>query len=128
MSKSSIADQLVQFTLSAPDAEATTVTGTGIDIRDFDGSIKVTQMVGTITGGSSPDVTGKIQDSDSQGSGFVDVTGYVFVAADTSDTDESISIDTRALKRYIRYVGTITGSPTSIDMGVSAVGIKQVSS
>lgn len=127
MSKSSIADQLVQITLSAPDAEATTVTGTGVDIKDFDGSIKISQLVGTITGGSSPTLNGKIQDSDEPSSNFVDVTGATFVEVDTSDTDESISVSTRALKRYIRYVGTIAGSPTSIDTCVSGVGIHQLS-
>ncbi len=127
MGKSSIADELVQITLSAPDAEATTVTGTGIDIKDFDGSIKITQLVGTITGGSSPTLNGKIQDSDEQGSNFVDVPGAVFAEVDTSDTDLSISLSTRSVKRFIRYVGTIAGSPTSIDMAASAVGIHQLS-
>lgn len=126
MNIDTFADELTQFVLSAPDAEGSTVTGTGVDIRDYDGQLKISQNTGTITGGSSPTLNGKLQHSDSSGSGYADVSSGAFTEVDASDDDQSITVHTRNLKRYVRYVGTIAGSPTSVDLAVTGVGVKQV--
>lgn len=116
--------ELTYGVLSAPDVETSTVTGTGVDLKDYIGSLKVTQDVGTV-GGTTPTLDGKIQESDDN-STFTDVTGLAFTQVTATGNQQSIAVDTRAVKRYIRYVGTIAGTAPTFDMGVSLVGKKQV--
>lgn len=116
--------ELTYATLSAPDAETSTVTGSGVDIRDYIGSIKITQDVGTV-GGTSPTLDGKIQDS-ADNSTFADVSGATFTQVTSTGNQQSITLDTRSVQRYIRYVGTIAGTSPAFDMGASLVGKKQV--
>lgn len=107
------------ISLSAPASQGSTVTGTGVDIRDYEGYLIVTQQVGVVTAGS---ITGKLQDSDDNSTGWADVTGATFTAVTTSNDPltESITIHVNAVKRYVRYVGTIVTGPALV--GVSAVG------
>lgn len=116
------ANSLTYAALSTPEGEvSSTVTGSAVDIRGFIGNIKVTQDVGTATG-TSETLDGKIQDSADGSTGWADVTGATFTQVTDSDDVQSISVETRATKRYIRYVGTIAGSTPTFDLGVSLVG------
>jgi len=110
--------------LSKPLARTSTVTGSAVDIRDYQGVLKITQVVGAITG--TPTLDGKIQDSADGSTGWADVTGATFTQVVAADQIQSIGVDTRAVKRHIRYVGTIGGGSPNLSMAVHAVGQKQV--
>lgn len=115
------ANSLTYSTLFAPDVETSTITGSAVDTRGFVGNTKVTQDVGTV-GGTSPTLDGKLQDSADGSTNWADISGATFTQVTASDDVQSISVETRAHKRYIRYVGTIAGTSPTYDIGVSMVG------
>lgn len=116
--------ELTLQVLSDIAARTSTVTGSAVDIRDYTGRIKVLQLVGTVSG-TSPTLDGKIQDSADGSTGWADVTGATFTQVTASNSSQSIGVDTRACKRYIRYVGTIAGTSPSFMVGASFIGKKQ---
>ncbi len=117
-------NELTTLTLSNVAARTSTVTGSAVDLLGYIGKIKILQIVGTVSG-TTPTLDGKIQDSADGSTGWADVTGATFTQATASDDVQSIGLDTRAVKRYIRYVGTIGGTTPSFAMGVVAEGQKQ---
>ena len=107
------------MTLSAAASNASTVTGAAVDITGYDAPLAVVQSHGTSTG----TLDGKIQDSADGSTGWADVSGATFTQRTTAAAIDSLVIDPRAVKRYIRYVGTIVTGPQVL--GVVAVGIKR---
>jgi hypothetical protein len=105
-------------------AKTSTVTVTDIDVSDYLGPIMITQQVGTVAG-TDPTLNGKIQDS-ADGTNYTDVSGATFVEVTAANKIESIILDTRSLRQYIQYVGTIaaTANP-SFTMGVTMLGLKK---
>jgi hypothetical protein len=111
--------------LTAPTAKTSTVTGTGIDVKEYIGNIMIIQDVGTVSG-TTPTLDGKIQSSADNSTNWTDVTGATFTQVTASTSLQTCNVDTRLAKRYIRYVGTIAGTTPSFSMDVVAVGQKQV--
>jgi hypothetical protein len=110
--------------VAAPVARTATVTSSGVDLKEYTGNVMIVQDVGTVSG-TTPTLDGKIQDS-ADNSAFADVTGYTFTQVTASTSLQSLNVDTRKVRRYIRYVGTIAGTTPSFSMDVVAVGQKQV--
>ena len=99
------------------------VDGAGIDLQGYQGVLKVILSSGD-GGGTGPTLDAKIQDS-ADNSTFADVPGKVFAQV-TSASIQSLAIDTRAVKRYIRAVLNITGTSPTFGLAVTAVGQKQI--
>ena len=97
-----------------PRTATTSVTGTGADLLAGDGRCFAIQQVGTVTG-TSPSLAGKLQES-ADNSTWTDVAGATFSAVSTTDNVQAIAFD-RTL-RYVRYVGTITGTSPSFPLAV----------
>jgi hypothetical protein len=114
------------FTLLSPADHANTAaaTGTAVDITDYDGYIVVTQQTGVVTAGT---IVGKLQHGDAaDGSDAADITDAAFTSVGTA-TDlatASLTVFAPNLKKYLRYVGTITTGPAIV--GVSAIGAKKI--
>ena len=108
--------------LVTPAARTATVTGTGVDIRDYKGKLKATQHVGVVSG-TTPTLDGKIQDS-TDNSVFADLAGATFTQVTVTNNIQSIAVDTRVARRYIRYVGTIGGTTPNFSSSASFVGQK----
>lgn len=109
----------------AANAERTsTLTATGVDVKDYDGTVQVVLMSTAATAGTTPALNVKIQHSDESGANYTDVTGATFAeVTDAGDVTEMISLKIGELKRYIRVVGTITGTSTpTFAFGVCMVG------
>jgi hypothetical protein len=105
-----------------------TVTGTGIDLLDYEGMAIVTQSAGAATAGTLPTWDGKIQDSADNSTGWADVTGATFTQVTTTAAVEAITIDVNKVKRYIRYVGTVGGTSTpTFPVGSTFLGVKKSS-
>lgn len=104
-------------------ADTAAATGTAVDITEYEGYLMVTQNTGTVTAGT---IVGKLQHGDAaDGSDAADVTGATFTSVGTT-TDESsqvIAVPVSGLKKYLRYVGTVTTGPAVV--GVTAVGVKK---
>lgn len=116
--------ELNAASLSNIAARTSTVTGSAVDLQGYQGKLKVMQNVGTVSG-TTPTLDGKLQDSADGSTGWADVTGATFTQVTAADSLQSIGVDTRAVKRYVRYVGTIGGTTPSFTMGVTFVGSKQ---
>jgi hypothetical protein len=98
--------------------------GTGVDIRDYIANLLIVANVKQGTG-TTPTLDLKIQDS-ADNSSFADVSGYTFTqVTNSADSFQTLSADTRNLRRYIRVVATVGGTTPSFVTSVSFTGYKQ---
>ena len=109
----------------APAASRTsTLSGTGIDVLEYEGVALVLLNASAGTG-TSPTLDVKLQHSDDD-STYEDVTSGTFSqvtdAAETAGV-KVMKLNVSDLKRYLRIVGTIAGTTPSFDFGVEFVGI-----
>ena len=98
-----------------PRTATTTVTGTAVDLLAGDGRCFAIQQVGTVTG-TAPSLAGKIQESADGSTNWTDIAGATFGTVSTTDSVVAIAFD-RTL-RYVRYIGTITGTSPSFPLAV----------
>lgn len=105
--------------LSAAASQASTVTGSAVDLIDYEGPVTISQNHGTGTG----TLTGKIQDSADGSTGWADVSGAAFTQSTTTADCQAISLWPRQIRRYVRYVGTIVTGPQNV--AVTLTGMKK---
>lgn len=105
--------------LSASASQASTVTGAAVDLLDYDAPVAIVQNHGTGTG----TLDGKIQDRADGSTGWADVSGAVFSQSTTTADCKVIALNPKAIRRYIRYVGTIVTGPQNV--AVALVGVKK---
>jgi len=99
--------------------------GAGVDLQDYQGVLKVILNSGA-GGGTTPTLDAKIQDS-ADNSTFADVLGKVFTqVTGASASIQSLAIDTRAVRRYIRAVIAIAGTSPTFGLAVAVIGQKQI--
>jgi len=98
--------------------------GVGVDLQGYQGALKVILNSGA-GGGTSPTLDIKIQDS-ADNSVFADVSGKVFGQVTGIASIQSLAIDTRTVKRYIRVALTIGGTSPTFGLAITAVGQKQI--
>lgn len=120
--------QAVSGELAPAARRTTTLTGTGIDLLDYEGVALV--LLNTSAGtGTTPTLDVKLQHSDDD-STYADVTSGAFSqitsVAETAGV-KVMKLNASDLKRYLRVIGTIAGTTPSFDFGVEFVGIKKVS-
>lgn len=113
----------------APAASRTsTLTGTGIDVLEYEGVALVLLNASAGTG-TNPTLDVKLQHSDDD-STYEDVTSGTFSqvtdAAETAGV-KVMKLNVSDLKRYLRVIGTIAGTTPSFDFGVEFVGITKAS-
>jgi hypothetical protein len=99
-------------------ANTAAATGTGVDLQDYEGPVVIIQNHGTSTG----TLDGKIQDS-ANNSSFADVTGAVFTQETTTAGVQSLVLQSKQVRRYIKYVGTVVTGPQVV--GVTMTGVKK---
>ena len=99
-------------------ANTAAATGTGVDLNDYEGPVIVVQNHGTSTG----TLDGKIQDS-ADNSSFADVSGLTFTQSTTTADIQSLVVQSKQVRRYIKYVGTVGTGPQVV--GVSMTGQKK---
>lgn len=109
----------VQVLAPVDAANTAAATSTGVDLRDYDGTVLFIQNKGAGTG----TLTGAIEDSADNVS-FAAVSGAAFTQAGTTANMQSLAIDRRSLRRYVRYVGTVGTGPQLV--GVTMVGGKKI--
>jgi len=99
--------------------------GAGADLQGYQGVLKIVLDSGA-GGGTTPTLDVKIQDS-ADNSTFADVLGKVFTqVTGASASIQSLAIDTRAVRRYIRAVIAIAGTSPTFGLAVAVVGQKQI--
>ena len=119
-------EKLQHFPLHPVASETSTFTGATTNIADlvaFDGDIQIILDAGAAA--SSGTMTGKIQHSDTTTDGdFSDVSGGGFTAVAQAVSKQVLTLNRDDLKRYIRFVGTIAASGTTI-YSVNGYGLKK---
>ena len=98
--------------------------GAGADLQGYQGVLKIVLDSGA-GGGTTPTLDVKIQDSANNIS-FTDIIGKTFVQVGADASLQSLGIDTRGVKRYIRAALTITGTSPTFGLAVVAAGQKQI--
>jgi len=108
----------VALLAAASCANTAAATGNGVDLLDYEGPVVVLQNHGVSTG----TLDGKIQDS-ADNSSFADVAGLTFTQSTTGADIKSLVVQSKQVRRYIRYVGTVVTGPQVVS--VSMVGCKK---
>ena len=120
--------QAVGLVLAAAAQRTSTLTGTGIDVLDYEG-VTLAVLNASAGTGTTPTLDVKLQHSDDD-STYADVTGAAFTqvtdAAETAGV-QVLKVNVSDLKRYVRVIGTIAGTTPSFEFGVEFVGIKKAS-
>ena len=106
-----------------PSVNTATVTGPVIDLQQYIGTLKISQHVGAVSG-TGATLTGVIMQS-TDGVNFT-ASPLAFAPVTTANNTQAIQGDTRALPRYIQYVGTIAGTSPSIVSAASVLSFKKV--
>lgn len=99
-------------------ADTAAATGSGVDLKDYEGPVVVIQNHGVSTG----TLDGKIQDS-ADNSSFADVSGLTFTQETTTAGIQKLVVQSKQVRRYIKYVGTVGTGPQVVS--VSMVGVKK---
>lgn len=100
-------------------ANTAAATGTGVDLQDYEGPVVITQNHGISTG----TLAGKIQDS-ADNSSFADIVPAVNFAGETTTVGvQQVVIQSKQVRRYIRYLGTVVTGPQVV--AVTMTGVKK---
>ena len=120
--------QAVGLVLAAAAQRTSTLTGTGIDVLDYEG-VTLAVLNASAGTGTTPTLDVKLQHSDDD-STYADITGGAFAqVTDVAGTAgvQVLKANVSDLKRYVRVIGTIAGTTPSFEFGVEFVGIKKAS-
>jgi hypothetical protein len=108
---------------------ATALLGTYFDLQSYQGRVKLTAIIGAVSG-TTPTLDLKVQDCDTSGGTYADISPAVAfpqLVAASANTVASIGLDVRACRRFVKIYGTIGGTSTpTFTFGVTATGQKQV--
>jgi hypothetical protein len=105
-------------------ADKTTTFTTGyIDLLGYEGDLKITLDIGTVSG-TSPTLDVKIQDS-ADHSSFADLSPAWAFAQQNASAVVHKGLDVRSCRRYIQAVCTIGGTTPHFNMCLLAYGQKQ---
>lgn len=99
-------------------ANTAAATGSGVDLLDYEGPVVITQNKGLGTG----TLDGKIQDS-ADNSSFADVAGLTFTQSTTGADCKQLVVQSKQVRRYIKYVGTVGTGPQLV--AVTLTGVKK---
>ena len=115
------------FAIGIPIASVTaTANQTGIDLKGYIGNVLAVLHCGAATAGTNPTMNVTIEDS-ADNSTFAAVSGYAFTQVTTTASLQQLNVDTRLVRRYIRFVVTIGGtSSPAFPMSGHIAGIKQI--
>jgi hypothetical protein len=98
-----------------PRTVTSTVTGSAVDLITGDGRCFAVQQVGAVSG-TTPALAGKIQESADGSTGWADIAGATFTTTGATDNVQAITFD--RTQRYVRYVGTVSGTSPSFALAV----------
>ena len=112
------------LSLLANDVVTATGTGSAVDLVDYEGDIAV--VLDAEAGGASITYAVKLTESDASDGTFTDVSGGAFTTTDANTAlVEKISVNTNALKRYVKASVTVAGGTGAGAVSVVALGSKK---
>ncbi len=106
----------VALLATASCADTAAATGARVDLLDYTGGAIIVQNHGVSTG----TLVGKIQDSADGSTDWTDVSGAAFTQSTTGADIKAIALQTKQVRRYIRYVGTVGTGPQVVGVSLTA--------
>lgn len=100
------------FTLHVDQIEAfpfEPLIGAGVNIKDYLGRGKLLLSAGGASAGTNPTLNVKLQESDSQYSGYTDIAGEAFTEVTTNSATEEKGFLIDPRKEWVRAVATLGG-------------------
>lgn len=94
---------------------------TGVDVSSLEGFGLVVQAADAVSG-TTPTLTEKLQESDTQGGTYTDVAAGAFTQLTTVDGVAKLAIDFRAVKAFLRVDDVVSGTSPVYDRSVVAIG------
>jgi hypothetical protein len=99
-----------------------TVTGTGVDVSGYTGTMQVV-LASSVFGGTSPTCSVKLQSSINN-SDWVDISGATFTqVTDAADLTQMIGLKVDEQPKYLRALATLGG--TSPDGNIAVVALSE---
>lgn len=121
-----LADNTDLLTLIQAQSASTTVTGSAVDLKDYDGEAIVVLNSAAMSAADTLD--GKIQHSDDGSTGWTDVSGAAFAqVTDAAASSQKLKLKTNECKRFVRGVGTLAGSTIAAVFGMQMLVQKRAS-
>jgi len=118
-------EKLEHFALAPAASRSTTFTGATvnvIDLKDYEGDIQIVLDAGAAA--ATGTMTGAIEHSLDGTTNFSAVTGGGFTAVAQAASKQVITLNSDDLRRYIRFVGTIAASGTTV-YSVNGYGLQK---
>lgn len=97
--------------------------GSAVDMQDCGPEVVAVLDVGAVSG-TSPTLDVKLQESDTSGGTYSDISGATFTQVTASNAQQTIQVANRT-KRYVRAVATIAGTSPSFASCVLIAANKQ---
>ena len=100
------------------------LSGAAVDLQDADGSCWAFLHVGAVsTGTTAPTADVKLQESDTSGGTYADISGAAFAQVTTASHFKVLTF--KRTKRFVRALATMTGTVSTVAMACSIVGQKK---
>ena len=106
------AAEVVELISPAAAADTAAATSSWIDVRKHEGDLVFIVQIGTITAGG---IVPTIEDAtDGSGTGAATITPNEGALAGDADTIQKVTINAKAVRGWIRFLGTITTGPVEV--------------
>ena len=116
--------QAAGLTLAESDERNADLDGTAIDLQAYEGVGLFSLNSGAGTG-TAPKLAAKLQHCATSGGTYADVTGGGFADVEDAAVLEILKLNVANLKRYVKLIGTLTGTTPVFDYGAEFIGIKK---
>jgi hypothetical protein len=119
-----LGDKTFVLSLLPSDVVTTTGLGSAVDLEDYEGEMAV--VLDAEAGGASITYAVKLQESDTSGGTYTDVTGGAFTTTDANTAlVEKISVNTNDMKRFVKLSITVAGGTGAGAVSVVALASKK---
>jgi len=119
-----LGDKTFVLSLLPNDVVTTTGLGSAVDLEDYEGEMAV--VLDAEAGGASVTYAVKLQESDTSGGTYTDVTGGAFTTTDANTAlVEKISVNTNDMKRFVKLSITVAGGTGAGAVSVVALASKK---
>jgi hypothetical protein len=119
-----LGDKTFVLSLLPNDVVTTTGLGSAVDLEDYEGEMAV--VLDAEAGGAGITYAVKLQESDTSGGTYTDVTGGAFTTTDANAAlVEKISVNTNDMKRFVKLSITVAGGTGAGAVSVVALASKK---
>jgi hypothetical protein len=119
-----LGDKTFVLSLLPSDVVTTTGLGSAVDLEDYEGEMAV--VLDAEAGGAGITYAVKLQESDTSGGTYTDVTGGAFTTTDANTAlVEKISVNTNDMKRFVKLSITVAGGTGAGAVSVVALASKK---